>query len=1232
MFSCCVIKRVYYLISHTAFLLFRYIQFIPSSLFDRELPIRPRNGKERREPFSFRSHANSSAANNSSSTEVIRRVNSTVTNSGIDSNRPLAGASMVVDAEDEDASAFFQRSRLRPGANTAISAATATGTDLTPVAVRGGVAMVGPPRRFGTDRELLLKPNEARAAEAGAKAAAAAVDNRGFASAAHHSNTRTLGNTGINTYNNNGSNSSADGAEAEIDLNALLVQAANSTKKTARASSTSAVAVAAEARATDLSRLDSSAPSRLRHPTLTATALRRVPASSVAAAAARGTPALLGTAARLSHWSRGGGSTGGTPNMFARFSRPLGMLMYTDAEYEALHDPEWTRLQTDVLMEMVERYDARFTVIHDRFAAAVTAAGGGGCAIALATPGSNNAAAAAAAVAALTGGGTGVVAGGAAATSLLTAHSQSLPATVSAADVRRAVKIEDADCAAAVAAAVAAAEAAVAAETGSAAAAVSVKVENDGSNSASAAGGNAMIDSDSAASASAVDSKAGVKSSSASAAGSAAARRAPLQGMALLSSLIATRPHPATTPAPAPAVTATTGSAAAAAAAAAREAAARAAAVPVRAPPRLVESAIIPHAVAPTALPSPGGVSGVGTGPTPFITLPATAPGELVYTRALAAATGSDGCNRLAIDLVSEARRAAVAAAAAAAAKGDAYVVTGTRINPDYNPEAAFTSSNTKNKASSDSKSGSAAATAAAGSSHANKGGNNSASASASASGSATTAAAGGDASAPSVKPATTDATANAILAAFNINPNAPAPVPSVPFPAAVADYGGNGTNAVTALTVTGPLPGSSAWTLSAAVMTDATIVPAGVKSVEQLRARYYHIQRHLHLARAWRDPDVHLNPVVMTIYALQYETERRRQLGLIFARSPDLVRNIAVAVMHVRKLAKVLRGVKRAVRMLYAQQQQQQQQAAAAAAAAAAHRIVGPGGPGGAGGYHQYGGYPPQHPGQHPNHPGQHGYGGNFYPPPQQQQHGDGSGVSDPRFGAGGAGGSGGAISIPLPSHVAASASASAAAAARASAAPAGQMAPPVLSASASSMRRPPSAAASAAGAGSVMSAAAAAVPYTLAADGVTHLAAIPPACLAGDVRNTEPGSGLRSTHLSAELTLMGRHAKRLETELFSLGFKTGKNQTSPFDIPTELTSTLYDSLRADIITMVNLQRHLASREQVRSELAAESGLAGVAAGQKKRREVPGTTVGIGAGGMVVEPPQMGVPKRSKH
>jgi DNA methyltransferase 1-associated protein 1 len=59
---------------------------------------------------------------------------------------------------------------------------------------------------------------------------------------------------------------------------------------------------------------------------------------------------------------------------FARFNRKAQVITYTDEEFKQVIHPvdkqkqsDWTRLESDVLMDLCERFQIRFIVIADRF-------------------------------------------------------------------------------------------------------------------------------------------------------------------------------------------------------------------------------------------------------------------------------------------------------------------------------------------------------------------------------------------------------------------------------------------------------------------------------------------------------------------------------------------------------------------------------------------------------------------------------------------------------------------------------------------------------------------------------------------------------------------------------------------------------------------------------------------------------------------------------------------------
>ncbi|TRY80581.1 hypothetical protein TCAL_12721 [Tigriopus californicus] len=68
----------------------------------------------------------------------------------------------------------------------------------------------------------------------------------------------------------------------------------------------------------------------------------------------------------LYHWRRG--QDEGKEYPFAKFNKRLEMPTYTDMEYmNHLESDGWTREETDHLLDLCQRFDLRFPVIHDRY-------------------------------------------------------------------------------------------------------------------------------------------------------------------------------------------------------------------------------------------------------------------------------------------------------------------------------------------------------------------------------------------------------------------------------------------------------------------------------------------------------------------------------------------------------------------------------------------------------------------------------------------------------------------------------------------------------------------------------------------------------------------------------------------------------------------------------------------------------------------------------------------------
>jgi hypothetical protein len=55
---------------------------------------------------------------------------------------------------------------------------------------------------------------------------------------------------------------------------------------------------------------------------------------------------------------------------FARFNRKAAVVTYTEEQYEKAVAPlksDWSKLETDVLFDLCERFNLRFIVVADRF-------------------------------------------------------------------------------------------------------------------------------------------------------------------------------------------------------------------------------------------------------------------------------------------------------------------------------------------------------------------------------------------------------------------------------------------------------------------------------------------------------------------------------------------------------------------------------------------------------------------------------------------------------------------------------------------------------------------------------------------------------------------------------------------------------------------------------------------------------------------------------------------------
>jgi len=58
---------------------------------------------------------------------------------------------------------------------------------------------------------------------------------------------------------------------------------------------------------------------------------------------------------------------------YAKYNKHIDLVTYSDTEYELFTDPNWTRQETDHLMELSQRFDLRFVVVADRWVASLLA-------------------------------------------------------------------------------------------------------------------------------------------------------------------------------------------------------------------------------------------------------------------------------------------------------------------------------------------------------------------------------------------------------------------------------------------------------------------------------------------------------------------------------------------------------------------------------------------------------------------------------------------------------------------------------------------------------------------------------------------------------------------------------------------------------------------------------------------------------------------------------------------
>jgi DNA methyltransferase 1-associated protein 1 len=69
---------------------------------------------------------------------------------------------------------------------------------------------------------------------------------------------------------------------------------------------------------------------------------------------------------QLKHWQKKGLEWDEYP--FARFDKRIQLLMYTDEEYKKLLETSnWTRSESDTLMDLIQRFGMNFFLVHDRW-------------------------------------------------------------------------------------------------------------------------------------------------------------------------------------------------------------------------------------------------------------------------------------------------------------------------------------------------------------------------------------------------------------------------------------------------------------------------------------------------------------------------------------------------------------------------------------------------------------------------------------------------------------------------------------------------------------------------------------------------------------------------------------------------------------------------------------------------------------------------------------------------
>lgn len=70
---------------------------------------------------------------------------------------------------------------------------------------------------------------------------------------------------------------------------------------------------------------------------------------------------------QLNHWERKTDQSDDLNYRFSKFNVSVEVVEYTDGEYEVIKDPDWSREESDYLLELCREYDLRFPVIWDRY-------------------------------------------------------------------------------------------------------------------------------------------------------------------------------------------------------------------------------------------------------------------------------------------------------------------------------------------------------------------------------------------------------------------------------------------------------------------------------------------------------------------------------------------------------------------------------------------------------------------------------------------------------------------------------------------------------------------------------------------------------------------------------------------------------------------------------------------------------------------------------------------------